>query len=371
MAELIPFAADCFNRNRKILAGARAEAMKSVNAAMVAAYWHIGREIVEEEQRGRERADYGSRLIKSLSERLTEEFGPGFSAESLKHIRRFYLIYRDRTPAIGYTVCTQFDCSRNPFSGERLQIQKPERTDGTPLSSEISWSHYRILMRVSNPEARSFYEIECIKSGWSVRELQRQIGSLLFDRLIRSRDVEGVLALAREGQVVQTPADLIKDPYVLEFVGLQETSHFRETDLERALINRLQQFLLELGRDLFFVSRQKRITVDGDHFYIDLVFYHRILRCFLLIDLKLGKLSQEDIGQMLLYTGWFENEEMQVGENPPVGLVLCADKNEAMVRYTLSQSANQVFASRFQLHLPSEEQLRVELERERQRIEGG
>jgi len=234
---------------------------------------------------------------------------------------------------------------------------------------ELSWSHYRVLVRVVDVQARGFYEAECAKARWSVRELERQVSSLLFERLDRSRDREGVMALAREGHDVHTPSDLVKDPYVLEFVGLPESTRWLESDMEAALIDRLQEFLLELGRDLFFVARQKRITIDGDHFYIDLVFYHRALRCFVLVDLKLGRLTQQDIGQMLLYTGYVGQEETCEDENPPIGLILCTDKNEAVVRYTLSRSANQVFASRYQLHLPSEEELAAEIQREREAIE--
>jgi predicted nuclease of restriction endonuclease-like (RecB) superfamily len=224
-------------------------------------------------------------------------------------------------------------------------------------------------MRVADPTARSFYEVECDRTRWSVRELERQIASLLFERLARSRDKEGVLALAREGHEVFEPADLVKDPYVLEFAGLPESSRWLESDLESALTERLQQFLLELGRDLFFVARQQRLTIDGDHFYVDLVFYHRVLRTFLLIDLKVGKLTQQDLGQMLLYTGYYEHEVVREDENPPVGLILCTEKNEAVVRYTLTGNAQQVFASRYLLHLPSEEELVAELRRERVALE--
>lgn len=224
-------------------------------------------------------------------------------------------------------------------------------------------------MRVPQPEVRSFYEVECANSRWSVRELERQIDSLLFERLARSRDREGLLQLAHRGHEVQRPADLIKDPYVLEFAGLPEAAQWQETDLESALIERLQQFLLELGKDLFFVARQKRITIEGDHFYIDLVFYHRTLRCFLLVDLKIGRLTQQDIGQMLLYTGYYEAEEMHEGENPPVGLILCADKNESVVKYTLNTNAGQIFAARYQMHLPTEEELTREIQQERKFLE--
>ena len=224
-------------------------------------------------------------------------------------------------------------------------------------------------MRIPKPDARSFYEVECSKSKWSVRELERQINSLLFERLAKSRDKEGVLALASEGHKIAKPEDLVKDPFILEFTGLPEQNNWQETDLENALIERLQNFLLELGRDLHFVARQKRLTIDGDHFYIDLVFYHRILRTFLLIDLKTRKLTQQDIGQMLLYTGYYKAEIIRHDEAPPIGLLLCANKNEAAVKYTLSDSTRKIFASRYQLHLPSEEELTKELKREHEALE--
>jgi predicted nuclease of restriction endonuclease-like (RecB) superfamily len=261
------------------------------------------------------------------------------------------------------------------FATVPVAIDTSDQADTTPrepdhlLRLDLSWSHYRVLMRVDKPQARRFYEAECSKARWSVRELERQIASLLYERLALSRDKEGLLALAEQGHEVRKPEDLVKDPYVLEFTGLPEAARWQESDLETTLIERLQQFLLELGRDLYFVARQKRITIDGDHFYVDLVFYHRTLRCFLLIDLKIGKLTQQDIGQMLLYTGYYEAEEMRADENPPVGLILCTDKNDAVVRYTLSQSARQIFASRYQLHLPTEEELVRELQQERALIE--
>ncbi len=224
-------------------------------------------------------------------------------------------------------------------------------------------------MRVSRSEARSFYEVECIKAGWSVRELERQICSLLFDRLAKSRDKKGLLALANKGHEVFQIEDLIKDPYVLEFTGLPEPPQFTESQLEEALITSLQKFLLELGHDFMFVARQRRITIDGDHFFIDLVFYHRTLRCFVLIDLKTGKLTQQDVGQMLLYTGYFKTEETHPDENPPIGLILCTEKNEAAVRYTLSDTTRKVFAAKYQMHLPTVEELTEELQRERAALE--
>lgn len=370
-------ATECINRIRNILGTARAQALQTVNTAMVSAYWHIGREIVEEEQRGKDRADYGSRLITQISKRLTDEFGKGFSISNLKFIRQFYQTYKDRISEISYPLSSQFPESEGADQkgyspSSQLASDKNDQEFSKslfPPSMELSWTHYRVLMRVTRPEARAFYEVEAVKSRWSVRQLERQIGSFLFERLAKSRDKETVMALAREGHEVTSPSDLVKDPYVLEFTGLPESSNWLESDLEQALIDRLQEFILELGRDLFFVARQKRITIEGDHFYIDLVFYHRTLRCFLLIDLKTDKLTHQDIGQMQMYTGYYDAEERNDDENPPIGLILCADKNEAVVKYTLSQSASQVFASRYQLHLPTEEELAEEIRQERFRLE--
>jgi len=387
MADMDTSSAACIARIREILASARSAALRTVNAAMVATYWEIGREIVEEEQRGRERADYGTRLIEILSMELTAEFGKGFGTRNLRFVRQFYVTYRDRRPAftIADSPISSVSADQKIRNALGTESQTTTRTDPEQirntlctesaatqadlLNPALSWSHYRLLMRVPNADARSFYEVECAKSGWSVRELERQMGSLLFERLARSRDREGVMALAQEGHDVARPEDFVKDPYVLEFVGLPEAAKWQESDLETALLDHLAQFLLELGRDLFFVARQRRVTIDGAHVHIDLVFYHRSLRCFLLIDLKVGRLTQQDMGQMLLYTGYFEAEETQEGENPPIGLILCTDKNESVVRYTLSQTASRIFASRYQIHLPTEQELAEEIERERRLLE--
>ncbi len=351
MNDLTPTAGECISRILNILKSSRARALQSVNSVMVSTYWEIGREIVEEEQRGKERAKYGARLIQHLSQRLTEEYGKGYSQRTLREMRQFYLTYKDRKPPIWRTPCA-----------------KLENDQSKQLDAELSWSHYRLLMRIKKEDIRHFYEMECVNSGWAVAELERQISSLLFKRLAKSKDKKGLMNLVKKGHEVQSPEDLVKDPYVLEFTGLPEAAKWHESDLEQALIDRLQNFILELGKDLFFVARQKRITIDGDHFYIDLVFYHRILRCFLLIDLKVGRLTPQDIGQMQLYTGYYENEEMGEDENAPVGLILCTGKNESAVRYTLSQTVSKIFASRYQLHLPTEEELAEELKREQEYI---
>jgi predicted nuclease of restriction endonuclease-like (RecB) superfamily len=298
---------------------------------MVAAYWHIGKEIVEEEQRGRSRADYGESILNKLSEKLTAEFGKGFDESNLRNIRHFYLAY--------------------------------PKCDA--LRHELSWTHYRILMRVDDPQARSFYEVECVKNNWSARELERQKGSLLFERLALSKDKKGLMRLGRKGQELQTYKDMIKDPYVLEFTGFSAKSELYESKLEQALIDNLSKFLLELGKGFTFVARQKRITLEGDHFYIDLVFYNTVLRCYVLVDLKIGKLAHQDIGQMQMYVNFYDRELKRASDNPTVGLILCEDKKDAVVRYTLAQRNRQIFASRYKLYLPTKEELIKEMRRER------
>ncbi len=330
MTDLTPFAS-VLERIRGILGQARRQALSAVNTEMLRAYWEIGREIVEEEQRGERRAEYGKGLLKALSQQLSSEFGKGFDESNLRYIRGVYLAFPNQDA----------------------------------LRHELSWTHYRLLSKVSSDPARAFYLEECIQAGWSTRDLERQIASLLYERLARSRDKEGVIKLAQSGATAFKPEDLVRDPYVLEFTGLPQREHYSERDLEQALMNRLEHFLLELGRDLFFVARQKRLTLEGDHFYVDLVFYHRTLRCFVLIDLKVGKLTHQDIGQMQMYTGYYALEETREGENPPIGLILCTDKNDATVRYTLHGSSQQILAANYQLHLPSEADLKRELERER------
>jgi predicted nuclease of restriction endonuclease-like (RecB) superfamily len=324
-----------FDRVKAILADARAKAWQAVNSAMVVSYWEIGRIIVNEEQKGKSRAAYGKKIISSLAQKLSAEFGKGFDERNLWFIRSFYLAYPKMNA----------------------------------LRSELSWTHYRLLLRVEKPGARAFYEIEAVNARWSTRELERQINSLLFERLALSRDKKGVLKLAQKGHEISTPTDLVKDPYVLEFTGIPQTDRFFEKDLEQALIDRLQHFLLELGKGFAFVARQQRITLDGRHFFIDLVFYNRLTRSFILIDLKVGEIAHQDLGQMQMYVNYYQREMMAEGENPPIGIVLCADKSDAVVRYTLPEGNKRIFASRYKLYLPSEDELKKELLREKQEIE--
>jgi predicted nuclease of restriction endonuclease-like (RecB) superfamily len=272
-----------YERIKSILAEARQTAYRAINSAMVAAYWEIGRNIVEEEQRGGERAAYGQEVVENLAGRLQADFGRGFDRSNLWHMRSFYLCY------------PKLDAVRR----------------------ELSWTHYRLLLRVEKPDARSFYENEAISARWSTRELERQIHSLLFERLALSRDREGVLDLAQKGHEIQQPGDLVKDPYVLEFVGLPQHGGYLETDLEQALIGKLGEFLLELGKGFAFMARQQRITLDGQHYWIDLVFYNRLTRSFVLIDLKIGSLTHQDLGQMQMYVNYYQREIMAPDENPP------------------------------------------------------
>jgi predicted nuclease of restriction endonuclease-like (RecB) superfamily len=320
---------------REILSAARERAWQAVNTVMVAAYWEIGRVIVEDEQAGKERASYGKRVLEGLAERLQAEFGKGYDPSNLRNMRAFFVTYPIRDA----------------------------------LRHDLSWTHYRLLLRVENPDARAFYEAEAVNARWSTRELERQINSLLFDRLALSRDKKGVMALARKGHEITQPSDLVKDPLVLEFTGLRQEERFRESDLERALIAKLQQFLLELGKGFAFMGRQQRITLDGEHFFIDLVFYNRLTHSFVLLDLKVGKLTHQDLGQMQMYVNYYQRELTASDENPPIGIVLCTDKSEAVVRYALPEGNTQIFASRYKLHLPTEEELAAELQRERRQIE--
>jgi predicted nuclease of restriction endonuclease-like (RecB) superfamily len=303
---------------------------------MVEAYWNIGKSIIEE-QGGNEKAEYGAGLLKELSKQMTHDFGKGFTVANLKNMRQFYLTF----------------------------------PNGYALRSELSWTHYRLLMRVENDNAREFYMQEAVKSGWSTRQLERQINTFFYERLLSSKNKEKVAAEVQTSETAKTPEDFIRDPYVLEFLGLNPNDDFYESDLEQALITHLQKFLLELGRGFSFVARQKRITFDGRHFWIDLVFYNYILKCFVLIDLKVGDLTHQDLGQMQMYVHYYERELMNEGDNPPIGIVLCADKSESVVKFTLPENETQIFASKYKLYLPSEEELLQELRREYRALENG
>ena len=359
---------------RQIWESARTQAARSVNSALVQANWLIGQRIVEAEQGGKSRADYSRRLLKTLSEALEKDFGNGFSVSALQYMRAFYLSYPgllkiQHALRVELTAATATSNSHAPSD----HLAMPGETDWQPgrLHSGLSWTHYRTLLKVDRHEARDFYEIEAIRNGWSARQLERQINTFLFDRLLKSRDKAGMLALANEGLVLASPVDAIKDPYVLEFLDLPESHRLVESRIEEALISRLQDFLLELGSGFAFIGRQVRLTLEGDHFYPDLVFYHVKLKCYVVIDLKVEKLTHGDLGQMQMYVNYYDREIVGPEDQPTIGLILCADKNDAMVRYVLDDKAKQIFASRYQFQLPSEEVLRAELKREMEEIEPG
>lgn len=364
----------------RILEAARSQVVRSVNTATVTAYWLIGRELVEAVQQGEQRAAYGQTLIEQLAGQLTARYGKGFSVANLKNFRQFYLVYADR---IRYPVGSESPplTGRSTSSGSSVSIN--HSTDGQGLPSTLqqvagdlpafdpalSWSHYRALMRVGKPEARRFYEQECARGQWSRRELERQIASLFYERLLASRDKAGMLAETIPDADALRPIDVLKDPYVLEFLDLPDAPRLRENQLEDAIITRLQQFLLELGRGFSFVARQQRLRFDDKDFYVDLVFYNYLLKCFVLVDLKIGELTHQDIGQMDGYVRMYEEQQRIEGDNPTIGLILCSEKNEAVARYSVLQDNQQLFASRYRLTLPSEEELQRELQRERALIE--
>ncbi|HBC87524.1 MAG TPA: DUF1016 domain-containing protein [Lentisphaeria bacterium] len=357
-------AASVYGRIRNILDSARSQAARSVNTTQVVANWLIGREIVEEEQKGKVRAEYGENLVETLSSKITKEYGPGYSVQNLFYFKQFYLAYPKLIDVAEFLHAVSRELPGDGADG-KFHAVRGESWAPSQLHPNLSWTHYRTLLRVQKPEARAFYEIEAIKSSWSGRELERQINSLLYERLALSKDKKGLMRLAIKGHEVQRPVDVFKDPVVMEFLGMPESSKLVETDLETALINNLQTFLLELGKGFAFVARQERLTLDGDHFYIDLVFYHTILKCYVLIDLKAGKLAHQDLGQLQLYVNYYDRERRTKGDGPTLGLILCTDKNDTVVRYTLGEDQQQtIFASRYKLHLPSEGELRNELRRE-------
>jgi len=353
---------------RDLIQSARRGVASVVDTFQVMTNFEIGRRIVEHEQQGEKRAAYGKEILKELSAGLTEEFGRGFSKSNLEYMRRFYLEF---SPRIQQQPAAKLDPSQIAQSATgqlalSLKGQKP--TDQLAISEKfsqkspftLSWTHYVTLLTVKDPDERSFDEIETKESDWDVRELKRQKASSLYERLALSRDKEGIRKLAREGQVITKPEDLLKEPLVLEFLGLEERSSYSESDLEQSIIDRLEHFLLELGKGFLFESRQRRFTFDEDHYFVDLVFYNRLLRCYVIIDLKLDKLSHQDLGQMQMYVNYFDRHVKIPEENPTVGLLLCKAKKDAIVELTLPADAN-IHAHEYKLYLPSKELLKKKL----------
>ena len=346
-----------------LVSEARKKVASVANTAQVYTYYEIGRYIIEDEQGGKVRAEYGKGVLKRVSERLTERLGKGWSEENLRLMRKFYTLYSHRQSPI------------NKIQTSGLEIQSPKiQTSGSEISQSadnrnhgvrnyqfvLPWAHYLILTHVSNPDARSFYEIEAFKQQWSKRQLQRQIGSGLYERLALSRDKDEVMRLATEGQVVEKPSDILKDPVVLEFIGLKPDASYSESDLESAIISRLQDFLLEMGKGFLFEARQKRFTFEERHFYVDLVLYNRLLQCYVLVDLKMDDLTHQDLGQMQMYVNYYDRFVKADFEKPTIGILLCERKNDALVELTLPQDAN-IYAQQYALCLPDKEVLRGKL----------
>ena len=313
---------------REIIASARQNAVRSVDFCRVQMYWQIGRRILEEEQKGKERADYGSYLLKNLAKKLEPEYGSGFSYRQLQFCRQFYRMY--------------------PIANA--------------LRSQFNWTQYRLLIAISDDYKREYYELETMNNCWTARELERQINSQLYERLLLSNDKESVLAVARKERIPQQPQEIIKDPMVLEFLGLERKAEYYEKDLEQALITHLQKFLLELGNGFTFVARQKRILIEDDEFFADLVFYNRLLRCFVVIELKTEKLTHQDLGQLQMYVNYYDRVEKTPDENPTIGILLCTSKNNTVVKMSLPEDNTSILASQYQLYLPTQEQLTKEIE---------
>lgn len=314
---------------REIITSARQNAVRSVDFCRVQMYWQIGRRILEEEQKGKERADYGSYLLKNLAKKLEPEYGSGFSVRQLEMCRQFYRIYPNAN-----TVCSQ-----------------------------LNWSQYKLLISIPDEYKREYYQLEAVNNAWTKRELERQINSQLYERLLLSNDKESVLAVARKERIPQQPQEIIKDPMVLEFLGLERKAEYYEKDLEQALITHLQKFLLELGNGFTFVARQKRILIEDDEFFADLVFYNRLLRCFVVIELKTEKLTHQDLGQLQMYVNYYDRVEKTPDENPTIGILLCTSKNDTVVKMSLPEDNTSILASQYQLYLPTQEQLTKEIER--------
>lgn len=338
---------DFYNKIVVLLKNARKKAVQTVNTTMVYTYFEIGRIIVDEEQKGKERAEYGKKILKKLSQKLNKEFGRGFSVDNLENMRKFYLTY-----SISETLSRKSVKEKSETVSRKFE----------DVDFQLSWSHYLFLMKIDNLDERKFYEIEAINNNWSLRELQRQFDTTLFERLVLSRDKKGVKELSKKGQVITKPDDTVKDPYILEFLGLPEETKYSETELEQKIIDKLERFLLELGKGFTFVGRQVRFTFDDKHFRIDLVFYNRILQCFVLIDLKIGEITHQDLGQMQMYVNYYDRKVKLENENKTIGIILCRTKNETLVEMTLPENNEQIFASKYLTVLPSKEELKKLIE---------
>ena len=367
---------------KEVIQQAQKHVVQSVNSTMVLTYFEIGRMIVDYEQNGKIRADYAKETLKILSDKLTNQFGKGYSIDNLERIRKFYLIYNKRISA---SVMRKFENNRQPAQNirgnqksasvmrkskiniENKNINNAELKSASVMRKfkipfSLSWTHYLLLIKIDDDDERNFYEIEAVQNNWSVRELQRQFNSALYNRLAKSRDKKGVKELAKKGQLIEKPSDALKSHYVLEFLNLKEVDRYTESDFESAIIDRLEEFMLELGKGFLYEGRQKRFTFEGDSFYVDLVFYNRYLRCFVLFDLKIGKLTHQDIGQMQMYVNYYDRKVKSPQENKTIGIILCKQDNKTVVEFTLPESNNQIFAKEFKQFLPTKAEFKKYLQ---------
>ena len=351
-----------FDNVATIIEQARTYVGRTADLTMCITYYEIGRMIVEQEQKGKEHSEYGSGLLKKLSTYLTDRFGKGFSTTNLKYARQFYQTYAPSIQQLNSTKAKTNVVNRqspiDEFNLQKLSLNRQSMIDELPF--KLSWTHYQVLTRIKNADERHFYEIEAINQQWSVRQLQRQYNSSLYERLALSRNKTDVMRLANEGQLVEKPGDLLKNPLVLEFLGMDEKSEYSETTLESAIISHLQKFLLELGKGFLFEARQKRFSFDEQSFFVDLVFYNRLLQCYVIIDLKTDKMGHQDLGQMLMYVNYFDRYVKAEHEKPTVGILLCKEKNESIVQLTLPENSN-IYASEYQLYLPAKSLLQQKL----------
>ena len=341
-----------FQSVRELIEDSRKHIVRNVNTVMIYTNFTIGKMIVEEEQKGTKRAGYAESILKDLSSALSAEYGRGFSHRNLDHFKKFYLLYRER---ISQTASAKFDDAAGKVAAKNLLGVFADHF-------RVSWSHYVLFMKIQDTEEREYYESEAATGNWSLRELQRQYDSSLYERLALSTHKKAVSASAGNDQVNEKPIQALKNPVVLDFLGLKEDASYSENDLETAIINKLEHFMLELGKGFLFEGRQRRISLDGDHYWVDLVFYNRLLNCFVLIDLKIGKLTHQDIGQMQMYVNYYDRKIKQTGERPTLGIVLCKEDNKAVVEFTLPLDNEQIFSKEYRLHLPSKEELRKQLE---------
>lgn len=338
-----------FENIKNLIADTHQHLVRNINSAMILAYFKIGKMIVEYEQEGKQRAGYAKETIIRLSAALNKEFGKGYSVSNLEYMRSFYMNYQMRIP-------------QSPIGKSQEGVNSQSLIGNSQQPFQLSWTHYIQLLKIKDADERNFYEIESIANNWSVRELQRQYNSSLFERLTLSKDKEGIRQLAGNGQVIEKPVDILKSHYVLEFLGLRENSKYSESDLETAIIDKLEHFMLELGKGFLFEGRQRRFTFEGDSFFVDLVFYNRFLRCFVLLDLKIGKLTHQDIGQMQMYVNYYDRKIKMDEENPTIGIILCKEENRTVIEFTLPENNEQIFAKEYKAVLPSKEALKKQLE---------